>query len=225
VNAIVHCAAIPFETNPRHEVVATNVMGTFLLLDAAARGQVEQFLYISSIHWFGIEEHDIPLQMPAFLPIDENHPSFAVNAYGCSKVMAEFWCAWYSRKFGRSAVAIRPPLIISGDQQPTLMDVGPALEAKLYDYVGVDDLVEAVTRALDYRPPNGFDRFVVHAQDQLSATPTLELMERFFPGIPADHAKLTRDGEFGALFDCSRARDLLGWQPNFRCKRQGDISI
>lgn len=221
VDAIVHCAAIPGETNPRRRVVETNVMGTFLLLEAASLARVEQFVYISSIHWFGIQEHGLPVRMPAFLPIDERHPSYAVNAYGCSKVSAEYWCQWYSRRFGRSVVVIRPPLIVDTALQPTLAASALATEAGLYDYIALSDLVEAVIRTLDYRPAGGFDQFVVHAEDQRSTIPSLELVERFFPGIPADREKLSRSGGFGALFACTHARDLLGWRPQFRCKRQG----
>ena len=49
--------------------------------------------------------------------------------------------------------------------------------------------------------------------------PSLELAEKFFPGIPVDKEKLRACGGFGALVDCTRAREQLAWRPKFRCQR------
>jgi len=87
------------------------------------------------------------------------------------------------------------------------------------DYLATSDLIDAIARALDYHPKDGFDLFYLHAADQRSATPSVELAERHFPGVPIDHAKLEAADGFGALVDCTHANQRLGWAPKFRCIR------
>jgi len=85
--------------------------------------------------------------------------------------------------------------------------------------VGTSDLAEAVRCALEYEPEDGFDAFLFHADDQRSTTPSVEYVERHFPGILVDREKLDLCDGFGALVDCSHAKDKLGWRPSFRCNR------
>jgi nucleoside-diphosphate-sugar epimerase len=89
----------------------------------------------------------------------------------------------------------------------------------LNDYIGVSDLVAGIVRAIDYHPEGGIDRFLFHAADQRSTTPSLDLAAQYFPGVPIDHEKLAACEGFGALIDWSHAREKLGWSPEFRCKR------
>ena len=89
----------------------------------------------------------------------------------------------------------------------------------LNDYVGVSDLVEAVRLLLDYDPTDGFEAFLFSAEDQRSTVPSLELAKNNFPGARVDEAKLGACGGFGALVDCTRARERLGWTATSRGRR------
>jgi len=220
VDAVIHAAAIPGTRKPYHQLLETNVTGTFNLLEEAGnRGHVEQVVYISSIMYHGLVENPPPEHLPRYLPIDEDHPSLAVDYYGCTKAQAEYWCEKYVRRFRKPVVVIRPPWIVPLDQEPSLR-AGPAPDRPhLNDYIGTSDLIAGIACAMDYHPKDGFDCFLLHAEDQRSATPSLELVERFFPGIPVDREKLSACEGFGALVDCGRATDRLGWSPSFRCMR------
>jgi nucleoside-diphosphate-sugar epimerase len=90
----------------------------------------------------------------------------------------------------------------------------------MMDYVGSEDLVEAIDAAMEYHPETGFDRFLVNADDQYCTLPSLEFAERYCPGVPVDAEKLSRCGGFGAFIDCSRAKEALGWQPRYSCREQ-----
>ncbi len=219
VDAVVHCAAIPGSRKPYHELLNVNVTGTFVLLEEASRHkEVEQFVYISSVMWHGLSEAPYD-HLPHYLPIDERHPSLASDYYACSKVQAEYWCEHYVRRNRKPAVIIRPPYIIGSENEPRCA-AGPAPEYPyLCDYIGVSDLIDGIVRALDYHPPGGIDRFLLHAADQRSTTPSLELAARHWPSVPVDRAKLEACEGFGAFVDTAHAAEQLGWKPAYRCKR------
>jgi len=125
VDTVIHCAAIPSTRKPYHALIESNVMGTFHVLEAAGNSKkVEQFIYISSLTWHGLSESPFT-NRPLFLPINEDHPSLAVDYYACSKVQAEYWCEKYVARFRKPVVAVRPPMIVTLKAQPEFR-AGPA---------------------------------------------------------------------------------------------------
>ena len=220
VDTVIHNAAIAFDREPYYEIVETNVMGTFRMLEeAGSRAEVEQFIYISSIRWHGLHDQPIRDPMPEYLPIDENHPSLAIMYYSCSKVQAEFWCEKYVARFRKPAIAIRSAMIVQLEEESTFVAAVAPNRPDLNDYVGTSDLVDGIVRAIDYYPKDGFDRFLFSAVDQRTTTPSMALAERSFPGVLLNREKLEAWGGFGAFVDCSHARERLGWMPKYRCKR------
>ncbi len=220
VDTVVHCAAFPGPIEPFDELMATNVQGTFVLLEEAGkRDGVDGFIYVSSIQWHGLHERHGALQLPEFLPIAEEHPSLATGYYDTSKVVGEHLCRVYTQRFGKPCVAVRPGWTITEEVEPVFKALPTPDHPNLNDYVGTSDVVDAVRLLLDYDPPDGFEAFLLNAEDQRSTMPSLELVEKFFPGIPVDSEKLEACDGFGALVDCTRARERLEWTPKFRCQR------
>ncbi len=220
VDAVVHCAAFPGPILPFHELMETSVQGTFVLLEEAGkRDEVDQFIYLSSIQWHGLHEEHGARQLPEFLPITEDHPSLATGYYDTSKVLGEHLCQVYTRRFGKPCVAVRPGWIITEEVEPSFGALPPPVHPHLNDYVGTSDVVDAVRLLLDYDPPDGFETFLLNAEDQRSTMPSLQLAEQFFPGIRVDREKLRACDGFGALVDCTRARERLEWTPKFGCRR------
>ena len=219
VDAVIHCAAIPGNRKPFDKLIDTNVTGTFCMLEAAGNSKtVEQFIFISSLTWHGLSEHPFS-NVPLYLPIDEDHPSLAIDYYSCSKVQAEFWCEKYVKRFRKPVVAVRPPYIVRLNAESEFR-ASPAPEFPyLNDYIATSDLIEGIRACLDYDPKDGFDRFLFHADDQRSTTPSLDLAARYWPNVPIDREKLATCNGFGALVDTTRARQTLRWTPKFRCKR------
>src|SRR4029077_8278389 len=72
------------------EIVATNLVGTWHVLQAAEAHSVARVVYFSSAHVFGFAEGE---GMPAYLPPDDAHPVRAARPYGMSKRLAEEMCA------------------------------------------------------------------------------------------------------------------------------------
>jgi len=220
VDTVIHCAAVPGALAPFDGLMKTNVLGTFNVLEAAGRQpRVRHVVFLSSLQWHGLHEVHGGRQSPRYLPIDEAHPSLATGYYDTSKVMGEYLCQTYVKRFGKPCVALRPGWIITPDAEPTFRAVPPPDRPHLNDYVGSCDVVDAVRRAMDYAPPDGFEAFLLHAPDQRSTLPTAELIARYFSGVKAAPSQFDARDEFAALVDCARAREKLGWSPQFRCKR------
>jgi len=220
VDTVVHCAAHPGPVQPFHTLIETNVKGTFILLEEAGkRAEVERFIFASSIQWHGLHEEYGGRQAPEHLPVSEEHPSLATGYYDTSKVLAEHLCQTYVRRFGKPCVAMRPGWIITEDLEASFRAVPPPDYAHLNDYVGASDLARAVELLLEYDPPEGYDAFLFHADDQRSTLPSADLVEQYFPGVSVDAERLGVCEGFGALVDCTRAKERLGWQPAFRCQR------
>lgn len=220
VEVVVHCAAIPGALPPFQTLMETNVLGTYTVLEAAGQNKaVRQFLFMSSLHRHGLHERHGGIQTPVYLPVDENHPSLATGYYDTSKVLGESLCATYVKRFAKPAVAMRPGWIVGGDLQRGFAATSPGPGPSLYDYVGAADLIDGVRRLLDYEPADGFEAFLFSAEDQRSTCPSMELAERFAKEARVDNERLSRCGGFGALVNCDRASERLGWTPQFRCSR------
>jgi len=218
-DTVVHCAAIPGTRKPYHALIETNVLGTFNVLEAAGRNsRVERFIFVSSLMYHGLSEAPYT-NRPLYLPIDEEHPSLATDYYACSKVEAEYWCRAYVRRFKKPVVTIRPPYIIGTESLDTMTAQPPPDYPYLCDYIAVTDLVEAMARAIEYEPPEGYEAFLVHAEDQRSTVPSLELAAQHFAGAPVDRTWLAGCGGFASFIRYTKAVERLGWQPQYRCRR------
>lgn len=220
VEVIVHAGAIPGTRKPYHEIIASNVLGTFNVLEAAGRrDRVQQVVVISSIMAHGLCIPPYDETMPEYLPIDEEHPLKAADYYSCSKAQAEFWCRKYAQRFKKPVVVLRPPYIIRSEWEAEWPAQPVGDTPCLHEYIGTSDLVDAILRAIDYHPAGGFDRMLLHAPDQRSQAPTSELLDRFFPGVPVDRDRLAAQGEFAPLVNYTHATARLGWRPHYRCRR------
>ncbi len=83
IDAVIHFAglkAVGESVQLPIEYYANNVQGTISLLEAMKVAQVKKLVFSSSATVYGD---------PQYLPIDENHPTSATNAYGRSKLHIE----------------------------------------------------------------------------------------------------------------------------------------
>jgi UDP-glucose 4-epimerase len=83
IDAVIHFAglkAVGESTEKPIEYYANNVQGTISLLEAMKSTNVKTLVFSSSATVYGD---------PQYLPIDENHPTSATNAYGRSKLHIE----------------------------------------------------------------------------------------------------------------------------------------
>jgi nucleoside-diphosphate-sugar epimerase len=164
-DVVVHLAArmdVPFAfTNPL-EIYKPNILGTLNVLEYCRLREVHKIVYTSS-YVYGA---------PAYLPIDENHPTAIKNPYGRSKLVGEMLCMGYYEDFGIVPVILRPFNIYGPGQNesfliPTIVrqivlkdritvkDLEPRR-----DYIYIDDIVDAYERAIfnyDVNQPSVFN--------------------------------------------------------------------
>jgi UDP-glucose 4-epimerase len=199
--------------------MAVNVLGTWHVLLAAEAAGVGRVVCFSSGQVFGLAEGE---RLPDYFPVDDAHPRRAMRPYGLSKCLAEDLCAGFTARTGIPTVALRPAWVWDPGMYERIKAqwrADPSSEwTPAWEYgqfVDVRDVADAVQRALDV-PLAGHHRVLLCAADIAATEPSLVMAARFAPSVPVrDTARFQRE-PWHALFDCSAAARVLGWQPH--CK-------
>jgi nucleoside-diphosphate-sugar epimerase len=198
----------------------TNTMGTYYLLEAAARLRtVQQVIFASSFYTLGLGNRisNRPFQVD-YLPIDEDHPLRPEDSYGLSKVFGEELLQGYGRAYGFSAVAFR----LMGVHYPHIdksseYDVTPESQPghrggpikTTYQYVDARDVANACVLAIAASDLDDFEAFYL-STDTTYSEPTKDLVARVWPDLAPLAAGIS--GTDGIITD-AKARLKLGYQP------------
>ena len=91
--------AIPYSYIAPAEYVATNVIGTLNMLEAARNSGAVRFIHTSTSEVYGTAR---------YVPIDENHPLQGQSPYSASKISADKIAESYYRSFELPVVTVRP---------------------------------------------------------------------------------------------------------------------
>lgn len=224
MGAVVHLAGNtgvgPSIEDPRSDCLA-NVIGTLNYLEAARHSGARRFIFASSGAVTG--ECDPP--------IHERVPTRPVSPYGASKLAGEAYCSAYARSFGLGTAALRfsnvygpgsghkqsvvakfirqaaagEPVVVYGDGNQTR------------DFIYVDDLAEAIQRALAAENISG-EAFQIATMKE---TTVLELVTALNAALVAEgwpplriRFEPSRPGDVRRNYaDTRKARELLDWQP------------
>ncbi len=160
-DAVVHVAAV-YRTAGHQDAYyrEVNVLGTKLLLEAAARHGVRRFVHTSSV---GVHGH---VEQP---PADETAPLAPGDVYQATKAEAETLALDYHRRRGVPVAVLRPGAIY-GPGETRLLKLFRAIARGRYAIVGtgrsfyhpvfIDDLVAGFLLALD-RPEAVGEAFLI----------------------------------------------------------------
>lgn len=144
VNVVIHtAAALPLYSEA--DILSTDIDGTRNLLESALAHGVDRFVHISSTAVYGVPDHH---------PLYETDPVIGVGPYGKAKIMAEEVCFAFRDK-GLCVPVIRPKSFIGPERLGVfalLYDWAkdgkgfpiPGAGDNLYQYLDVDDLVDAI---------------------------------------------------------------------------------
>ncbi|HZC27810.1 MAG TPA: NAD(P)-dependent oxidoreductase [Actinopolymorphaceae bacterium] len=207
-DALVHLAAFPSPHGaPPHVIHDNNVQGTYHALMAAAEVGIRRVVCASSVNAIG----GIYSRTPRYdyVPVDEDHPTYAEDAYSLSK--------WLGEQQGDAVARLYPDMTIASlrfhwitpERPPTQAGDQGRLDAHAKHLWGWVDLGEAARACLlgltaDYR---GHEAFFIVAPTTTSDLSSAELRRRYHPDVP-----LRRELEGNAgFFDCAKAAKLLGW--------------
>lgn len=200
--------------------VQTNLVGTLQILNAMIELNIRRIVFISS----GGTVYGPPIR----IPIDEGHPTEPSVSYGIVKLSIEKYLLLYERLHGVNATILRVAnpygerQRIETAQGAVAVFLHRALQGKpveiwgdggvIRDYIHVDDVAEAFTRAVAYMGP--YKVFNVGSGVGTSLNELCELLEaaigskierRHLPGRPFDVPV--------NVLDNGLARRELGWTP------------
>lgn len=218
-DAVVHSAALPSnDAGTPEEIIAVNVTGTFNVL-RAAEAIGAPVVFLSSVQALGLCEGP---PNPGYLPVGDDYPGRPCRTYGQAKRFTEELFESFTDRSGVTSVCLRP--VRTWDERRYERNwlrrhASPAQEWLPYweygSFVDVRDVASAVSLALDL-PAGVHARALLCADDISASRPGREMIEMLLPDIEWRGGEAHDADPWRSLVDCSRAREVLGWQPEHR---------
>lgn len=213
-DAIVHMGAIPSPgTHPPEVVFQNNVQSTFNVLEAAAVLGINKLVIASSLSALGTAYRFRHVDLH-YIPIDEEHPLLAQDAYGLSKTIGETLAEGYARRSPTLSVSsMRLSLVLSEGFRERIGEnlLTPYYAGGLWTYIDVRDAAEVCRQALEYTIP-GHEAYYIAAPETYASVPTRDLIRKYYPGV-----RRIADSIIGnaSPVDCAKAVRQLGFNPRY----------
>ncbi len=209
IDAVVHFAAIPrIMIVPDNEVYRINVMGTYNVIEAAAKLGIRKVIIASSETTYGLVFNHTPRD-PEYFPLDEEYPVDPRDSYALSKICNEKTAQAFAGRTGMDIYAIRIGNVI----EPHEYALFPGWFAKpdfrrriAWSYIDARDLGQIIRLGIE-KDGLGYQVFNAVNNDTSSDLPTAELLRRYYPDV-AVSGKL---GEFVGLLSNRKTREDLGF--------------
>jgi nucleoside-diphosphate-sugar epimerase len=188
-----------------------NVTVTYNVLAASFEAGVKKIVCGSSLAVYGFY-YPLRLNLPDYLPIDEDHPLRPQDPYGITKLVGESLCDSFARKREIQIASLRFSGIASEAQYPTLRkrQSDPLCRGTgaLWTFVDVRDAAVACRLAVE-RDFSGHMTFNICAPRTIMKQDTLELVTRYLPQV-----KLVKEGlqDNWSGYDTSRAATILDFR-------------
>lgn len=216
-DALIHMAAV--RTGPdRLETYLPNIAMTSNLLEACRRNRIRNIVIISSITVYSDFDQ---------LPWKENQPMKPGTLYGYSKAAAEMLAEYYNTQYGMAIKTLRmPPIIGVGEHVSRAFGIfvnrasrheaipifGRGAGSRQYLYV--KDAVHAIHKAVQKADAAG--AFNIGMEQPISYVELAEAVNDVFHNqgnlVFEDQAK---EDVMTYHMDISKARDMLGWSPQY----------
>lgn len=222
--AIIHIAARagvrPSVENPQ-AYIDTNINGTYNLLEAARAGGVGQFIFASSSSVYGLARK---------VPFAEDLPlPQTLSPYAATKLAGEHLCGNYSHLYGLRVVCLRFFTVYGPAQRPDLAIhkftdlIHQGLPIQQYgdgstrrDYTYVDDIVQGVLGALNYRR-TPFEIFNLGENQTTTLTDLIAALEDALGKKAVIERLPEQQGDMPlTCADIDKARALLGYNPQVK---------
>lgn len=219
IETIVHMAARPGvrpSVSDPYVYEDINVKGTLNALEAAAAGNVSNFVFISSSSVYGNCK---------VTPWKETYEPLPASPYGASKLAGEAYVRTYSELYGLNASCLRYFSVYGASQRPDLAiaKFSDAIlkdrEITVYgdgsakrDYTYVSDAVDGTVLAVKKR--FGFEAFNIGNSNPIGLLELIKILEQNF-GREARvrHAPEEKGDLKNTYADISKAEKLLGYRP------------
>ena len=245
VDAVLHAATLHkphVATHAREAFVETNIRGTLILLEEAARARVRAFVMTSTTSAFG-DALKPPPDAPAAW-IDERVAPSPKNIYGVTKTAAEDLCQLFHRNEGLAVIVLRTSRFFpEEDDDPAARAAYPDDNSKANEYlfrrVAIEDVVEAHLLAAERAVRIGFGKYIISATTPFRPEDCARLrvdapavVTLRAPGWENEYARRgwRMFPRIDRVYDNALARRDLGWRPKWdfaaivaRLRETGDI--
>lgn len=212
---VIHMAAIPRpHESPNDEVFRVNSLSTYNVLEACSLLGIQKVVIASSESIYGacFSTDFFP---PQYLPVDETHPCLPEDSYGLSKIVNEATADTFHRRNGMQIISFRLGNILAPEDHAPVIATFPTPEQRLrnlWSYIDSRDVATACQLAIE-KDNLGCEPLILTADDVSSDIDSLELAKRYLPSVTVFKKQLQGRA---TLMDNSRAKELLGWQPQYK---------
>ncbi len=214
-DAVVHLANIPIPGmfTPTRTFMENTAMN-YNVFTAAAQSGVKKVVWLSSDAIMGLP-YDQP---PKYVPIDENHPLLPATTYALSKLTGEMIAEHIARWSGIPFIGLRSCFLQSLEDYQCYGEFQNDPHARrwhLWSYLDLRDMAQACRLALSAET-SGCKIMNISAADSVMNLPSREVIATVFPetevrGDLADH---------GGFFTFAKARELIGFNPQYSWRNQ-----
>ncbi|HEU4387284.1 MAG TPA: NAD-dependent epimerase/dehydratase family protein [Blastocatellia bacterium] len=202
------------------DYASTNVTGTYVLLEAAKRFGVRQFIFGSSSSVYGATSK---------VPFSEDDPlAGPISPYAATKIAGEAACHAYCHLYGIRTMCLRFFTVYGPRQRPDLaihkfarlMTSGKPIPVygdgtSRRDYTYIDDIVDGVLAAIRYEGGN-YDVINLGESHTIDLRGLVSLLETSLGVNATIDWQPSQPGDVpGTFADISKARRLIGYDPQF----------
>jgi nucleoside-diphosphate-sugar epimerase len=215
IQCVVHLAAVTGGCS-EEDGLAVNVLGTRRLLRYALDRGCRKFVMATSIAAIGCLS---PNFLPQQMPIPDDHPCLAEDAYGLSKAMMEDLTRYFHRLIpGSDFINLRFGAVDASDAPPRLYSTASAPHMPFVElaHVGLNDVLRALKLAVSASAHPGVRVFNVIGPD-INSRDSVPALLRTALGARSEQLDLSwydRPGhEHDALYTRDKITTALGFSP------------
>ncbi len=211
-DAVVHFAAVPcILMRPDNETFRINTLSTYNVLDAATKLGIKKVIFASSETTYGICFAHGEMK-PAYIPIDEDHPTIPHDSYAMSKVCNEVCAQSFQARTGIDIYGLRINNVIEPHEYaqnfPAFVADAALRRRNIFAYIDARDLGHMVDCCL-HTDGLGYEVFNVSNDDTSIALSSPEVTAQFYAGVPVK-TPLTDHQTFYAN---DKAKRMVGFAP------------
>jgi NAD dependent epimerase/dehydratase len=214
--------AIPYSYQAPRQFIDTNVIGTLNVLQACLEEKVKRVVHTSTSETYGSAR---------YTPMDEEHPSQAQSPYAASKIAADKLAESFHRSFELPVTILRPfntfgprqsaraviPTIISQALAGDTIKLGSLTPVR--DFTYVEDTVSGFIRVAESDKSIGHV-FNVGTGRGVTIGELAEVVIKLFEGnrhvvVDEERFRPANSEVIALIADSTKARELLGWQPQY----------